>query len=243
METLLADGRLKDLSGNGDHGTIVGTMEVDGKTGRARQFDGAGDKVQTSIPVAGLTHRTIALWAKWSDGTNVYEHPIGLGKGHDATFWFSGTILAFKTADASGNTVIDQGLSSTISTRIWYHLAATFDGSSVTAYLDGVKVFSALAPATTIRSNSVKIGTSGSESRNFFNGTIDEVRLYNRALNASEVASLAPLPPISDGPRLSYDMENLTVDGLMKDFSGNLNDGNMSGTVGATGRIGGGRGF
>ena len=143
METLLADGRLKDLSGNGDHGTIVGTMEVDGKTGRARQFDGAGDKVQTSIPVAGLTHWTIALWAKWSDGTNVYEHPIGLGKGHDATFWFSGTTVAFKTTDASGNTVLDRAVSSSITTGTWYHLAATFNGTIVIAYLDGVAAFSA----------------------------------------------------------------------------------------------------
>ena len=243
METLTADGRLEDLSGNGDLGTIVGTVDVDGEIGRARHFDGAGDKVQTSAPVAGLTHWTIALWVKWSDGTNVYEHPIGLGKGHDATFWFSGSILAFKTSDASGNTVLDAGLSSTMSTGVWYHLGATFNGTNVTGYLDGVEVFSALAPATTIRSNSVKIGTSGSESRNFFKGTIDEVRLYNRALNASEVASLTLLPSISDGSILSYDMENLTVDGLMKDLSGNLNDGNLSGTVAATGRIGWGRGF
>src|SRR5439155_19975012 len=148
METLTADGRLKDLSGNGNQGTTVGTVEVDGKTGRARQFGGAGDKVQTSVAVAGLRHWSIALWVKWSDGTNVYEHPIGLGRGHDATFWFSGTSLAFKTSDASGNTVIDQGLSSTISTRIWYHLSGTFDRSCVIVYLDGVMVFSALAPAT-----------------------------------------------------------------------------------------------
>src|SRR5438034_1751380 len=82
METLTADGRLKDLSGNGNHGTIVGTVEVDGKTGRASQFDGAADKVQTSIPVAGLPRWTIALWTKWDDGPNAYEHPIGLGARH-----------------------------------------------------------------------------------------------------------------------------------------------------------------
>ena len=138
----------------------------------------------------GLTHWTIALWVKWRDGPNTYEHPIGLGVGHDATFWFSGTIVAFKTQDASGNTVLDGGLSWSIAPGVWYHLAATFDGTTVKAYLDGVEKFSIAAPTTTIRSNSVKVGTSGSQGGNFFNGTIDEVLVYNRALNASEIAGV-----------------------------------------------------
>src|SRR5439155_20213261 len=150
--------------------------------GRARDFDGGDDKVVAPVPVEGLTHWTIALWVKWRDGTNTYEHPIGLGVGHDATFWFSGTIVAFKTQDASGNTVLDGGLSWSIAPGVWYHLAATFDGTTVKAYLDGVEKFSIAAPTTTIRSNSVKVGTSGSQGGNFFNGTIDEVLVYNREI-------------------------------------------------------------
>src|SRR5207249_8590692 len=115
--------------GNMNEGPISGSFDATGRIREVSSFPTRRSSDLTSIPVAGLTHWTIALWAKWSDGTNVYEHPIGLGKGHDATFWFSGTILAFKTADGSGNTVIDNGVSSTISTRILYHLAATFDGS------------------------------------------------------------------------------------------------------------------
>jgi len=134
---------------------------------------------------------TIALWVNWHDGPNTYEHPIGLGMGHDATFYFSDTFVAFKTTDASGNTVVDRRLSSSVISGTWYHLAATFDGTAVTGYLDGVEQLSVVAPTTTIRSSSIKIGTSGYSVNNFFNGTVDEVLVYNRALNASEIAALA----------------------------------------------------
>src|SRR5207245_10178618 len=43
MEKLTADGRMEDLSGNGHHGTIVGTTAVSGKVGGARQFNGTSD--------------------------------------------------------------------------------------------------------------------------------------------------------------------------------------------------------
>jgi len=184
---------MKDLSGHGNDGTITGTTDVAGKVDRARAFDGIDDKIAATVSVGGQW--TIALWVNWQDGPNTYEHPIGLGTGHDATFWFSGTTVAFKTSDSSGSTVVDKGLSSSITTGVWYHLAATFDGTTVTGYLNGVAQFSAAAPATTIRSNSIKIGTSGSEFNNFFDGIIDEVLVYNRALSASEIAGLTASVP------------------------------------------------
>src|SRR5207249_7334058 len=140
---------------------------------------------------------TIALWVQWNDGPNTYEHPIQLGTGHHATYWSSVTTFALTTQDASGTTVVDRRLSSSITTGIWYHLAATFDGTTVKGYLDGVQAFSVPGPATTIRSSSVKIGTSGSQVGNFFSGIIDEVLIYNRALTASEIAALTPNVPFA----------------------------------------------
>src|SRR3989454_1148579 len=217
MATLAADGKLKDLSGHGNDGTITGTTDVVGKVGRARQFDGVDDNIAASVSVGGQW--TIALWVQWNDGPNTYEHPIGLGTGHDATFWFSGTTVAFKTQDASGTTVVDRRLSSSITTGIWYHLAATFDGTTVKGYLDGVQAFSASAAATTIRSNNIKIGSSGYAVNNFFDGIIDEVLIYNRALDRKSVVEGKRVD--LGGRRIikkKNDMETLT-DELMKDLS------------------------
>src|SRR3989441_12954392 len=45
METVLFDGRMKDLSGHVNHGTITGTTIVSGKVGLARHFDGSGGRI------------------------------------------------------------------------------------------------------------------------------------------------------------------------------------------------------
>src|SRR5205823_10501043 len=47
MENLTADGRMRDLSRNGNHGTITGTTDVAGKVGRAREFDGVDDVIES----------------------------------------------------------------------------------------------------------------------------------------------------------------------------------------------------
>jgi len=207
MQNVIADARMQDLSGNCFHGTITGMQDVPGKVGRAREFNGTSDQVTSSFVVSGLADWTIALWVKWSDGPNTYEHPIGLGVGHDATFWFRGTTVAFKTTDADGNTVVDRVLSNGITHGTWYHLAATFDGTTVQAYLNGIEAFSINGPTTTIRSKSVRIGTSGGEFANFFNGTIDEVLLYARSLNASEIEGLTlDVPLIPHDPPQQVDI-------------------------------------
>src|SRR5437773_1928879 len=243
METLSESGTMKDVSGNANHGVLTGTKDVSGKVGRARQFNGGSDKIAALVPIGGLNRWTIALWARWDDGLNVFEHPIGLGRVHDATFWFSGTTVAFKAQDSFGNTVVESSLSSTISPGTWYHLAATFNGTTVKGYLDAIETFSVTSPGTMIRSNSIKVGTSGNEADNFFNGTVDEVLIYSRALNASEIAGLAPRQLRSDGPVVAYDMESLTADGRMKDLSGNGRHGTITGTIDVAGKMGRARQF
>ncbi|HEY7375114.1 MAG TPA: LamG-like jellyroll fold domain-containing protein [Polyangia bacterium] len=76
------------------------------------------------------------------------------------------------------------------STGSWHHVAYTWDGSSNNLYVDGV---AATATATAHDSAAVTSAFLGATSAaaGFFNGSIDEVRLYDRALTALEVSSLA----------------------------------------------------
>src|SRR5207249_7496371 len=120
---------------------------------------------------------TIALWVQWNDGPNTYEHPIQLGTGHHATYWSSVTTFALTTQDASGTTVVDRRLSSSITTGIWYHLAATFDGTTVKGYLDGVQACSVTGAGTTIRSSSIKIGRSEEHTSEFQSRIVVECRI------------------------------------------------------------------
>src|SRR5439155_26417642 len=65
METVLFDGRMKDLSGHVNHGTMTGTTDVAGKVGRARNFDGSGDRITApaiSVPATDFTEIGRASW-------------------------------------------------------------------------------------------------------------------------------------------------------------------------------------
>ncbi|MHC4434492.1 MAG: LamG domain-containing protein, partial [Planctomycetota bacterium] len=74
----------------------------------------------------------------------------------------------------------------------WYHLAATFDGIALISYRDGVviTVNTAAAGTPTSESNSLKLGRHAAAAGNFFTGTVDEARVYNRALTAEEIQQI-----------------------------------------------------
>ena len=82
-------------------------------------------------------------------------------------------------------------------TNTWSHLVALYDGSSLKLYQNGQLVSSTSASGPIPTTNyALFIGTktNSSPSYNYFNGEIDEVRLYNRALNLSEIQTLAGAP-------------------------------------------------
>src|SRR2546427_7496635 len=65
METLLSDGRMQDLSGHANHGTITGTTIVAGKVGLARHFN-AGDRITAPAISVPATDFTVAGWFRWT---------------------------------------------------------------------------------------------------------------------------------------------------------------------------------
>ena len=81
----------------------------------------------------------------------------------------------------------------------WYHICATFDGEYYRFYIDGkldsvAKVLPAGAKAFDVQGTSLLIGKTGCYRINwlddYFDGQIDEVRIYNYGLNSDEVAKL-----------------------------------------------------
>lgn len=246
MENLTADGRMKDLSGHGNHGTISGPTDVMGKVGRARQFDGIADYVE--VPDSSSLHVsagiTIAAWvyieADHPNGTATMIRKQGsflLELGDSGTnqptfflWWSDGSTGPLLSGPA-------------VAKFEWHHLAATYDGTSIRLYVDGAEVGSALVSKTIASSvESVRLGKWETE---WFKGTLDEVQFFSRPLGASEIAALVPPseePPPSS-PVVSFDMENLTTDGRMKDLSGRGNHGIISGASDVAGSIGRARQF
>src|SRR5262249_19613060 len=119
-----------------------------------------------------------ALSSSWSDV--IY-------KGSD-TYFLMGTTPQSQLPDMGG-TFASTNLygTSALPLNTWTHLAGTYDGSMMRFYVNGVQVAS--QPQTgTVPANSGLLSIGGdSTSGQFWTGLIDEVRIYNRAINAVEV--------------------------------------------------------
>jgi hypothetical protein len=178
-----------DWSGHGNHGALIGNPQwVPGFDGGALQFTGE-DYVDTGY-TENLATWTIACWVKspqmpaggaasgplhreqnfqfnWNHGNEIYR---GAAATNVADTWYAASYMPLQA-------------------NRWYHLAATYDGSVFNAYRDGVLVTSNSAPSgvPNAESNSLKIARHAASAGNFFTGTVDEARVYNRALTAEEI--------------------------------------------------------
>jgi hypothetical protein len=182
-----------DSSGHGNNGTIYGgaSWTTSGKFGSALNFDGVNDMVvvpaSASLNVGAAL--TLEAWV-YPTGTQNGWRTI-VNKDVDA-YNLSASNPAGNLRPAGGGTVSSTGWEeadgpSAIPVNAWRHLALTYDGANLRLYVNGVQVASQPASGT-LESNSNQLSFGGNAPYGeFFKGRIDEVRVYNRALSASEI--------------------------------------------------------
>ena len=180
-----------DSSGYGDNGTIYGANWTTGKLNYGLEFNGSSDYVDcgndSSLNISG--NITILMWVKLRSGSADFQ--VGVEKGG----WGSGEYglypamygnVCFQFYDLP-NECDDECLGSDIRDDTWHHLAGAWNGSNITVYLDGnVDATINCSGTRSDNSESVYIG-SRQGSQRYINGTIDEVKIYNRALSAEEI--------------------------------------------------------
>ena len=121
---------------------------------------------------------------KVSYGTDSNGYELGMGWAAAG----SGDKVYGTLDDASS---YQEGVGSTsMSLNTWHHIALTWDGTTMKLYLDGAQDYSGSQTITpTPASSTFLVGKAGDWYR-IFNGKIDEVRVYNRALPVGEVSTL-----------------------------------------------------
>jgi hypothetical protein len=190
-----------DSSTNANAGTLSGGMTfpaqtiANGRVGRALDFNGTSHYVVVNNTAAlQLTQAlTVAAWIKgdsWGTGSTV-NTILRKGDASPNNYQLS---VANGKLEATLDGTDDLGFkgTTTLQTGKWYHVALTWDGSIVKLYVDGVLNNSPGA------SRSAPIGVDARAlylggrigSTDFFDGSLDDVRLYNYALGASEVMQL-----------------------------------------------------
>jgi len=197
-----------DVSGNNHHGTLTNSPAwMSGKRGQALRFDSAdSDFVSVAQGGAFNLHSgpfTISAWLlddttaaemesipsfhraiSWYDGTTNIQLGLSPNNTDQRAFYISNSAaLEHAKLTTSGN--ISNG---------WHHVVATFDGASTyKLYVDGVDsnagdaAWNNTTPYTG-DSTTLYIGQRGNGQ--YWNGNMDEVRIYSRAIGASEVAKL-----------------------------------------------------
>src|SRR2546430_1850163 len=197
-----------DASGNNHTGTLSGaTWTTAGRYGSALTFNGTTAKV-TVLNVASLgltTGMTLEAWVYPTVAPTGWRAVID--KNVDGYYLMASSSPNNRPAVGGTFTAGNQNVMtpSGLAVNTWTHLAATFDGTMVRLYVNGVQVASQ-AQATPLRTTTgtLQIGADSYAGENFA-GRIDEVRIYNRALTAAEIqtdmnTAGAPATPGTQAP-------------------------------------------
>ncbi len=192
------DGNTNDVVG-GHNGTVVGTPTyAAGKVSQAILLNGVDQMVDVgSVGISGAAPRTVSGWAKSNstvmpDWTNIF----GFTGTDDANL----TARSFDIELRGGQLQFclhvygweDNILPLDLE---WHHLAATYDGTMIRWYGDGryINSYERSGANALNTEDTVHMGRRGDtgEATNFFPGKIDDVKIWNRALTAAEIAWLA----------------------------------------------------
>ncbi|MGC1943643.1 MAG: IPT/TIG domain-containing protein, partial [Candidatus Acidiferrales bacterium] len=185
-----------DSSGNNNNGTLSGGVTwTTGQVGNAISFNGSSGNVtvndSTSLDFAGSF--TLSGWVKPATVTGTQTVLIKeTTTGGCAYFWqiVNGQIdSGFNNGSACVEHV---ATTATLTAGTWYYIAVTLDHSSNTynTYLNGSLIASTTETGASVpNSQSLMMGQSGNAAGGFerYNGVLDEVKIYSRALSLSEV--------------------------------------------------------
>jgi hypothetical protein len=185
-----------DSSGNGNDGVFNGDPQwVAGKYGGALSFNGDdyldcgnGDSLQIQDEI------TMSCWFKidaflntweafFAKGDDSYRASRGDGSGNATHMGISGTSTGGGNGWFNGTVIVTDGQ--------WHHYASTYDGAEGKIYIDGV--LDVTSPGTgqiNISSYDFYIGENAQATGRFYNGLLDEVRIYSRALTDSEIVDV-----------------------------------------------------
>ena len=197
-----------DKSGLGNHGSLVmgttgntatSSMQKPGKIGQALSFDGVSDYVDTpdndSLDVSTVV--TFSFWGKRSLEVN----QVGIIEKRSGT----NTDMAYSIRDSSGSEIWAQfssdgsSFESEASIRDcgfrdsnWTYITVTFNNGSIIYYRNGIQCDTDTSAQTPIHNSArnLWLGKNSVGIPGFFSGSLDDVRIYNRALSADEIRQL-----------------------------------------------------
>lgn len=194
-----ASNQALDASGNGNNGTLVNMTPANAVMGKIGQALSFGSSQWVSIPYNpaldwGASGGSVVAWVRFTQNeqqySRIFDKTSCCGNGY--ALMTSGNDPKFSVKNISGTSVNIQS-NTPLTIGKWYQMVGVYNGTNALLYVNGQLVASApLTGAVDTGSGNVEgIGwkNSGQSSEKFY-GDIDQVRVYNRPLSASEVKQL-----------------------------------------------------
>lgn len=146
---------------------------------------GSEGVVSTTTYARPTTDCSVSMWLR-HDNNSAGCRPFGHDTNFESRTGAGGSVL---TLDYFGTGV---GGTVTLTLGTYHHLVFVCDvtGGNMLAYLDGSNVLNAAASFTTAGTDTMKIGISPGAASQGWNGALDDIRIYNRALSAAECENL-----------------------------------------------------
>ncbi len=191
-----------DNSGYGEYdGAITNALRAEGKYGRALYFDSSdnNDYVQTASTYVVTPNLTVSAWIKTTNATRIDIVNLGGSWSSDNIDW-NLEISSSSSGKATFNVyrfTVSGGRQTTSSTSVndgqWHHIVATLvemaNASNISSlYIDGILEATRYDNVGFVaNTKQITVGGRPGADDYFFNGTIDEVKIYERALSSDEV--------------------------------------------------------
>ena len=183
------DSSLSDVSGNNNNGSWTGNSSFSaGKIGNGSASFGGSNYVSINKQVYPISGGTVSLWFKSYGGTLTGSYG-GSGNQRAPTLSVSSdgkfNWQYSEYSDTGGQTGIS------VNDGNWHHAALTYTSSNqVKVYLDGSLVATDTVPSPGDFFDQVHIGHYGNFGSIFGNGQVDDFRIYNKALSASDISKI-----------------------------------------------------
>ncbi|MFC1997288.1 FG-GAP-like repeat-containing protein [Chloroflexota bacterium] len=202
----------EDTSGLGNDGTLVngGVYEADSGNGSAFsvRFDGVDDRIELDPVDVNGTGLTLAAWFKADSFPGQSNDPRLISKASgldaDAHVFMLSTTLSDSQIRLRGRVRVDRTTSTLVApvgdllTGAWQHAAMTYDGTTLRLYLDGVEIASEPLSGAVDVEPLMPLAVGGQPvgaGERPFDGLLDDVRILQRALSASEITALFTSTP------------------------------------------------
>lgn len=182
----------RDLSGNGNNGTLTNGPTYSSANNGSIVFDGSDDEVlinnADSINFIGSQQYTVLVWAYPNLGGVTWHGIVSKGNSQQYALTINSPNAYLHYETNQGSVTHIDSANNTVSANTWQQFGIRFDGSTKTIWKNGVSIASLSAATLNSTTNTEQLRIGEGNNGEQYRGNIGIVQIYNRALSAAEIA-------------------------------------------------------